>query len=736
MDTPHNPSSHDPNAPQYPRYPRYDDRYYDEKYGRRKKSRWWIPLLVFLIIIFGFFALLVGGIIAITGAMEKKSAVVKNHSVLHLRVSGGIQERSQEDFFSFLDDRDRPPALFDVLQGIRKAKFDENIDGIFIEGGLRAGGAKLAEIRAALEDFKQSGKFIYAYIDIGSERDYYIASVADSVFMPTEGVMEMNGFSIVSPFYKGTLDKIGVNFHIEQFEEYKSFAESYSRTSFSEPAKQELRELLNARFDDFVRVVSASRNMSPEAVRSVLLRGVYTADSLVALGFVDNIRSKGAMREQILARVNHGESAQGGADQASNGEASKQGDSATTQTEQRKKSVAEKVREKVAAKVAAKQAESDAENTTTENEEENDDTNDGGDKKLPHKPLKNIRLVNIARYVNSDSFSNADDGKPTASDKAIALISASGTIVSSGDEDDQLVASAFVRELKKARESKKIKAIILRIDSPGGSAFASDEMWEEIRKTSKIKPVYASLSDVAASGGYYMAMACDTIIAHPNTITGSIGVILMLPDVSAMLDKIGVSMDTVATSSSAIGYDPSLPLNASDKARIHLESEKVYRRFVARVAESRKRPYEEIRGVAKGRVWMGQRASEVGLVDTLGGLQMAIAIAKRRLGVDEGTKVEIRRYPSDETNRVERLVKKYFADDEDDNAETNAETETSFNILNAVQKRVDTKMLEKNALWRVLPESVRAHISYLLELSTIAEKERTLLALPYVPKIE
>ncbi len=723
MDTPQNPYPQDPNAPQYSRHPRYDDRYYDEKYGRRKKSRWWIPFLVFLIIIFGFFALLVGGIIALTGAMEKKSAVVRNHSVLHLRVSGSIQERSQEDFFSFLDDRDRPPALFDVLQGIRKAKFDDHIDGIFIDGGVRAGGAKSAEIRAALEDFKQSGKFIYAYVDIGSERDYYIASVADSVFMPTEGVMEMNGFSIVSPFYKGTLDKIGVNFHIEQFEEYKSFAESYSRTNFSEPAKQELRELLNSRFDDFVRVVSASRNMSPEAVRGVLLRGVYTADSLVALGFVDGIRSKGAMREYILARVNRGESSKENASQARNDEASKQGDSTSTGTG--KRSVAEKVRDKVAAKVAEKKAEKE----NAENNGDNDDNDD--EEKTSSKPLKNLRLVNIARYVNSDSYRNADDGKPTESDKAIALISASGTIVSSGDEDEQLVASAFVRELKKARESKKIKAIILRIDSPGGSAFASDEMWEEIRKTSKVKPIYASLSDVAASGGYYMAMACDTIIAHPNTITGSIGVILMLPDASAMLDKIGVSMDTVATSSSAIGYDPALKLTSADKARIHLESEKVYRRFVARVAESRKRPYEEIRGVAKGRVWMGRRASEVGLVDTLGGLSTAIAVVKRRLGVDEGTKVEIRRYPSDETNRVERLVKKYFADDDDDE-----DAQISFNILNALQKRMDTKMLEKNAFWRVLPESVRAHLGYLLELSTIAEKERTLLALPNVPEIE
>jgi protease-4 len=720
MDTPNTPQSQDPNNPQYPRYPRYDDRYYEEKYGRRKKSRWWIPFLVFLIIIFGFFALIVGAVISIGSSMEKKSAVVRNHSVLHLKVRGAIEERAKEDFFSFLDDTETPPALFDVLAGIRKAKYDDNIDGIYIDGGLRAGGAKLAEIRAALEDFKQSGKFIYAYIDIGSERDYYIASVADSVFMPTEGIVEMNGYSVVAPFFKGTLDKIGVSFHIEQFEEFKSAAESYNRTGFSEPAKQELRELLNVRFNDFVKVVSASRNMSPEAVRAALNRGVYTSDSLLALGFVDGIRSKGMMREMILARQN------GGSSQASKERTS----SDSAQSSQAKQSVGEKVRQKVADKIAAKEAEKAAKNDENGDGNNNDDNDENDDKKSSKATIKSLRLVNIARYINSDSFKNTGDGQPVEKGKQIAIVSATGTIVSGGDEDEQLVSSAFIRDLKKARDNKKVKAIILRIDSPGGSAFASDEMWEEIRKTSQTKPVYASMSDVAASGGYYMAMACDTILAHPNTITGSIGVVLALPDASKMLSTIGVSMDTVATSQNAIGYDPALPLTAQDKARIHAESEKVYKRFVARAAESRKRSFEEMRSVAKGRVWMGQQARNVGLVDTLGGLYTAIGLAKRRIGVPQDTKVEIRRYPNEESSRIERLVRKYFDENDDE------DNEASLNLMQKLKKRVDAQMLERNAFWNILPENVRIHIRYFMELGKIAEKERTLMALPNVPEIE
>lgn len=730
MDTPQNPYSNDPNAPQYPRYPRYDDRYFEEKYGRRKKSRWWIPFLVFLIIIFGFFALIVGAVISLTSAMEKKSVVVKNHSVLHLRLRGAVQERAEDDFFSFLDDRDTPPSFFDIMAGIRKAKWDDNIDGIYIDGGLRTGSAKQAEIRAALEDFKQSGKFIYAHIDVGSERDYYLASVADSVFMPTEGILEMNGFSVVSPFFKGTLEKIGVDYHIEQFEEYKSFAESYSRTSFSEPAKQELRDLLTARFNDFVSVVSSSRNMNPEAVRAVLQRGVYTSDSLLALGFVDGIVSKTMMRERILERVNNGtlssekSSSEKTSSEKSSSEKAETSDNKSDSAESaQKKSVAEKVKQKVAEKVAASEKNSDE---ASDNADDNDDEEKSSRSK---KASKSLRLVNIARYVNSDSFRDATDGSPAASsDTQIGIVFASGTIVSAGDEDSQVVSSAFIRDLKKARENSKIKAIILRIDSPGGSAFASDEMWEEIRKTSKTKPVYASLSDVAASGGYYMAMACDTIIAHPNTVTGSIGVILMLPDAHKLLGNIGVSMDTVATGPNAIGYDPALTLSQQDKARIHQESEKIYRRFVSRVAESRKKSYEEIRAVAKGRVWTGARAREVGLVDTLGGLRTAIALAKRRIGISEDTKVEIRRYPNNESNRFERLVRKYF--DEDD------ENETELNILGRLEKRVDAQMLERNVVWKALPENIRTHIKYLLELGSIATQERSLLALPNVPEIK
>ena len=672
MDTP---ESQNPSPT--PPYPRYEPRY------ERRRSRWWIPLLVVLVIIFGFFALIAGVIVSIGSAFDsKKSTTVKDHSVLHIKLVGGVEERTSEDVLAFFNQSDPAPSFYEVLSGIRRAKDDENISGIFLDGGIRAGGAKLSEIRAALEDFKKSGKFIYAHLDFGAERDYYTASVADSVFMPTEGLLELNGFSVLGVFFKGTLEKIGVDFYTEQFEEYKSAVEPYSRTKYSDPAKQELRELLEERSADFVQTVARSRSMKVSAVQSVLARGVYTADSLLALGFIDGIRSKNAVKDALKARV-----------------------------------YAEKI---------SPSTKNDSAKTSKGKKDDKGTTDGGGDNDdTSHK----LRLVSIGRYVNSDSYRSTMDDEKVNKDKQIAVVFASGTIVSSGDDDGQIVASAFIRDLKKARENKKVKAIVLRIDSPGGSVFASDEMWEEIRKTSKEKPVYASMSDVAASGGYYMAMACDTIIAHPNTITGSIGVLLLLPNATQMLEKIGVSVDTVTTSPSAIDYDPALRLSDANKQRIHEQSAKIYQRFVQRVADSRHKSFEETRAVAKGRVWTGADARVRGLVDTLGGLYTAIGIAKRRIGIPESQRVAVRRYPSSESNRFERYFKRLLSDDDDDEA-------TTRGTLSKLRAQAETEMLAKNPFWKALPESVRRHCLYLLELAAMHPQERVLMALPHIPEIE
>lgn len=645
----------DPTPPQQPGgqqpYPPPPPYYYP--YPQQRKSRWWIPV----VIIGGVFMLFIVGIIAfffiigsaIGSSFESEPVAVKERSVLYLKASHRLEETEQAQAFSLFTSGSKTPVSFlSTLNAIKRAKDDDNILGIYFEAGdLQAGFAKSAELRNALIDFKKSGKFIYSFIEAGAEDSYYFASVADSIFMPTEGLLEMNGYAVISTFLKGTFDKLGINFYVQQFEEYKSAGETFDRKEYSEPAKRELRAIIDQRYTTFINDVAQSRGLDAGVVRNALNRGVYTTDSLIALGFIDGVRSREATREMIRQHINA---------------TSKKGDT-----------------------------------------------------------LENIRLVSIANYINSSSF--RDQKEEVEKDKEIAIVYGSGAIVSGKNQpalfggENQIASESFIANLRKARDNSKVKAIIIRIDSPGGSVIASDAIWEEIRAARKVKPVYASMSDVAASGGYYMAMACDTIIAHPSTITGSIGVILMLPNFTGAMEKIGMTVDTVATSQSATFLNPMLPLNETERNKLYVLSEQIYKRFVSRVAESRGMSFDSTRAVAKGRVWTGMDAKNVGLVDVLGGLQESIDLAKKRIGVPTGKKVAIHIYPEPE-DPFEAFMQ-IFNSDDDENASLGKQ------VQGAVQPGI-----EQTALWQVLPSSVKSQTMYLLHLNDIAQREQTLMALP------
>lgn len=666
--------------PQYPPYPR-----------EPRRSRWWVPVVIIIVTMFGVLALMTGIVASLVSPFKTKSVSVKEGTVLHLKIRGALEERASFDVSSLFDN-DESTTFLDALLAIKRAKNDDNIVGMYFKGGdLRAGFSKASELRSALEEFKTSGKFIYAFIETGDERDYYLASVADSVFMPTEGLLEMNGFASTGVFVKGFLEKIGVEFYVQQFEEYKSAAEQVSRTAYSEAAKQELRPLLEQRMSVFTSAIAQSRKLDAQEVRAALMRGVYSSDSLLALKFIDGIRGESRVKDALKERI-----ARQNSDKASNNDKNNDGNN------------------------AEKDKKNDA---TTDNEES---SKSSGASKL--------RLVSLGNYLSSESYKESDDEEEKVEkDTYIAIIAASGTIVSQGDADENLVASAFIKSLQKARDNKKVKAIILRIDSPGGSAIASDAMWEEIQRTRARKPVYASMSDVAASGGYYMAMPCDTIIAHPTTITGSIGVIIALPLAGKMLNNLGVTVDTVVTSPAAIPYDPALPITEENKKKLFMQSEGIYKRFVGRMAEARKKSFEEARAVAKGRVWTGVEAKERGLVDTLGGIQTAIAIAKRRLGLDSNTKVVIKRYP-EQRDQWEALIEKFFDTNRDNESRAEAEEPTLLSRLQAALERdANAKALQHIPLWNLLPEPVQEQMRYLLHLASVARRERVLMAAPQIP---
>jgi protease-4 len=616
---------------------------------KKRKSRWWIPVVIILsVFVFGFFIVAVGLFALFGSAFKSKPVVVKPHSVLRLHVQGPLEEYASPGPFSFLDSNtDGDVNFLQAITAIKRAKDDDHIAGAYYHSGdIWAGFAKAIELKEALVEFKKAGKFIHAFLEFGSELDYFFASLADSIYMPAEGIAQLNGFGVSELFLKGTYDKIGFDFHVEQFEEYKSAGETYNRKKFSDPARRNIEEIMWQRFATYTNTIAENRNLPVDRVSTLIRKGLYSADELLEHGFIDNILPEGEVHERIKKAV--------------------YGDSVNVADEK-------------------------------------------------------LNTISLAKYAQSDSYKRS--GKPATSAQ-IAIILGSGMIVpgETGDvspfSEPLIGSTTFSRYLKKAREDKKTDAVILRIDSPGGSVLAADAIWEEIKKTAEVKPVYATMSDVAASGGYYIAMACDTIIAHPQTITGSIGVISIIPNFAKALDKIGASVDTISTGKSAFFLHPYLPLIDEDKLKFHALSERVYHRFVEKVAQARNMPFEKARELARGRVWIGEDALKVGLVDTLGGFQTAINIVKRRLGVPEDAKVRVRFYPEprDSFSAFINFLR-YF-------------TESRLN-----PKSKETPV-STTAVSAILPRELQAQIDYLYALYRLSLNERILVALPYKLNIE
>lgn len=610
-----------------------------------RKSRWWIILLVVLGVLFsGTFLLFAGLYFMFKSSLEPKPVAIKSHSVIQLKASGELEEYVSSQPFSLLGEESVSNISFlDALTALRRAKTDKHIAGLYYRsGGWSMGFAKAVELRQAMLDFKQSGKFIHAFLEVGGELDYFFASAADSVFMPTEGVVELNGFAVSQLFWQGTLQKLGVEPFVTQFEEYKSAAESYSEKKFSSYAREELRSLLTDRFGDYVDAIASARKLESAQVAGALRRGVYSADAALEVHFIDAIRSESAVKNRMARAA-------------------------------------------------------------------------GGDSSKDDGP----NMISLSQYVRHL------EQKPTGSvvrHKEIAIVYGSGMMVPGRADDggpfgETMIGSdSFIRDLRRAAKDEDVKAIIIRIDSPGGTVLAADAIWEEIQRIKKIKPVYASMSDVAASGGYYMAMACDTIIAHPSTITGSIGVIAMIPNLSGTLAKIGASVDTVATSPSANFLNPFLPFTAQDRLTFHRISEPIYRRFVQRVADSRHKTFAETRQVARGRVWTGEEAQRIGLVDQLGGLQETIKIVKRRLGVSETERVRLRIFP-----------------------EPRDPLESFLRILQRTEQPGFTgrALARQDDPWFGLQRAtVRKQVAYLYSLYYIGREGGMLAALPFLPVAE
>jgi protease IV len=530
------------------------------------------------LIVFTFLVLLIGG--AIIGAMASRQDEVKvaKNTVLHLRLDKPIVERAAEDHMDFLKAipgfEGGQIGLVELLEAIRYAKEDDRIEGIVLEPQfVMAGYASLKEIRDQLEDFRESGKWIYAYGEIFTEKDYYLASVADKVYLNPAGMLELNGLVSEPVFIKGTLEKLGIEPQIFRVGEFKSAVEPLMRTDMSEASREQTQSFLNNIYQTFLVDVSRSRGIDInelERISDEML--VRRSTDAVTYKIVDELGYLDQIHTEIRGRLG------------------------------------------------------------IEDETEK---------------------INTIRY---DKYRKAFKGEGRGSNR-IAVIVASGDIVSGKGDNNSIGSDKYAKLIRDARLNDRVKAVVVRINSPGGSALASDVMWREIVLTSQVKPIIASMSDVAASGGYYMAMGCDTIVAQPNTITGSIGIFGVLFNMQELLnEKLGITTDVVETGELSNLFKVTRPLTDFEKSIIQQSINEGYEMFTSKAAEGRNMSREELLTVASGRVWSGIEAKERGLIDILGGMDTAIEIAAAKAGLEEGD-YRLRYYPEKKSFLQELLGK-------------------------------------------------------------------------------
>lgn len=529
------------------------------------------------LILFSFLALIVGSAILGSLASKEDEVEVAENSVLHLRLNRPVVEREAgipiTPFDVLPGAEGGVHGLVEIMESIKHAKNDDRIKGIYLDSQfISAGFASLKEIRDGLEDFKASGKWIVAYNEIFTEKDYYLASVADELYLNPVGSLELNGLVQEVVFLKGTLDKLGIEPQVFKVGEFKSAVEPFTRTQMSEASKEQTNAFLNNIYNVFLEEVSRSRGIERNELERI-------SDEMLVRNAED------AARYKVVDRLAYYDE------------------------------VLDSMRERLG--------------------------------------LEEDKEVNFIQY---GKYKKVVKSEGEGSDR-IAVIVASGNIVS-GEGDAQTIGSdKFAKEIREARLNDRVKAVVLRINSPGGSALASDVMWREVQLTSQVKPIIASMSDVAASGGYYMAMACDTIVAQPNTITGSIGIFGMIPNVKGFLnDKLGITTEAVETGELSNLFKITAPLNEFERSIIQNAIEEGYESFTRKAAEGRNMSVEALREVASGRVWSGIEAKDRNLVDMLGSFDDAIRIAAGKAGLEEG-KYRVRYYP-EQKGFMEQLLEK------------------------------------------------------------------------------
>ncbi|MDR3061339.1 MAG: signal peptide peptidase SppA [Dysgonamonadaceae bacterium] len=532
-------------------------------------------ILLFIVSLFVFM-----GIVA---SMSSAPAYIPvDKTVVQIDLKGAIGERSVSNPFAFLMGKDsKSTGLKDILDAIDKAKNDDRIKGIYVKAsGANAGFATLEAVRNALSDFKESGKFIVSYGDYYAQGDYYVCSLANKVIMNPQGLLEFLGLSSQLQFYKGMLEKAGIEMQIFKVGTYKSAVEPYLLDKMSAANREQITSYMGDIWKHQLEAISKSRNISLDDLNKYANEGFIFNKSEVTVkyGFVDELLYPDQVKKLLKELVEIGEK-----------------DELALATVQ--------------------------------------DLNT-----IPKTEKKNIKEKIAVLYAEGEIVPDEVESAPWMSSVNI------------------ITAKEFVKELNKLQKDENVKAVVFRVNSRGGSSFASEQIWHAVKELKAVKPIVVSMGDYAASGGYYISCAASKIVAEPTTITGSIGIFGMFPSAEQLSKRMGATFDVVKTNEFAdfggrsltipllgIPLLPARPLNTGEKALIQNYIENGYDLFVSRCADGRSKTKEEIDSIGQGRVWTGNQALALGLVDKVGNINDAIKIAAEAAGIE---KYDLRNYPA------------------------------------------------------------------------------------------
>ena len=488
------------------------------------------------------------GIIA--ASTSKETPEVKENSLLIAKFNSPIIDRSDENPFSrimsvnpYMSDA---MGLNQILKDLKKAKTDENIKGIVLQlSSVPAGRAAIEEVRNALLDFKETGKFIYAYADMMTQRTYYLATAADSIFMTPEGILQFTGLSAEVVFYKKAMEKLGIEVQVIRHGSYKSANERFMRENLSDENREQIGDYFASVWDRMMAGISESRGIPVEKLNQYADEVIsFDNNNLVESGMIDGLIYFDEMLSLLKDKM--------GVD-------------------------------------------------------EKDD-------------LSSIRLT---RYADVP----VKEKKEYSRDK-IAVIYAMGNVVDGNAGEGSIGSERIAKAIRKARRDKSVKAIVLRVNSGGGSMIASDVIHREVKLAAEAKPLVASMGNMAASGGYYIVAPADTIVASPSTLTGSIGVYSMIPNTQKLMnEKLGITTDVVKTNRHADMFTVFNPLDPAVTALLQKSVDEAYDTFLSIVSDGRDMTKESVDALGGGRIWSGSDALDNGLIDMIGGLEKSIEVA-------------------------------------------------------------------------------------------------------------